>query len=42
MGRMLASGLTGVTQAMVDNPNSILQAAIAAQHITTTTTLRKT
>ena len=27
---------------MVDNPNSILQAAIAGQHITTTTTLHVT
>jgi hypothetical protein len=27
---------------MVDNPNSILQAAIAAQHIATTTTLHVT
>ena len=35
-------GLTGVTQAMVNNPNSVLQAAIAGQHITATTTLRVT
>lgn len=31
--------LAGITQAMVDNPNSILQAAIAGQHILSTTTL---
>jgi hypothetical protein len=35
-------GLTGVTQAMVNNPNSVLQAAIAGQHITATTTLHVT
>ena len=40
--RTSGAGLTGVTQAMVDNPNSILQAAIAGQHITTTTTLHVT
>ena len=40
--RTSGAGLTGVTQAMIDNPNSILQAAIAAQHITTTTTLHVT
>ncbi len=40
--RTSGAGLTGVTQAMVNNPNSILQAAIAGQHITTTTTLHVT
>ena len=33
------AGLTGVTQAMVDNPNTVLHAAIAGQHITSTITL---
>jgi hypothetical protein len=37
--RTSGAGLTGVTQAMVNNPNGILQAAIAGQHITATTTL---
>jgi hypothetical protein len=32
-------GLTGVTQAMLDNPNSVLTTATAGQAITTTTTL---
>ena len=40
--RTSGAGLTGVTQAMVNNPNSILQAAIAGQHITSTTTLHVT
>ena len=40
--RTPAAGLTGVTQAMVNNPNSILQAALAGQHITATTTLHVT
>ena len=40
--RSSGAGLTGVTQAMVNNPNSILQAAIAGQHITATTTLHVT
>ena len=40
--RTSGAGLTGVTQAMVDNPNGILQAAIAGQHITSTTTLHVT
>ena len=40
--RTSGAGLTGVTQAMVNNPNSILQAAIAGQHITATTTLHVT
>ncbi len=40
--RTSGAGLTGVTQAMVNNPNSILRAAIAGQHITTTTTLHVT
>jgi hypothetical protein len=37
--RTSGAGLTGVTQHMVSNPNSVLQAAIAGQHITQTTTL---
>jgi hypothetical protein len=37
--RTSGAGLTGVTQQMVSNPNSVLQAAIAGQHITQTTTL---
>ena len=40
--RTSGAGLTGVTQTMVNNPNSILQAAIAGQHITATTTLHVT
>jgi hypothetical protein len=40
--RTSAAGLKGVTQAMVNNPNGILQAAIAGQHITSTTTLHVT
>jgi hypothetical protein len=40
--RTSGAGLTGVTQAMVNNPNGILQAAIAGQHITATTTLHVT
>ncbi len=40
--RTSGAGLTGVTQAMVNNPNSILQAAIAGQHITATITLHVT
>jgi hypothetical protein len=40
--RTAGAGLTGVTQAMVNNPNSILQAALAGQHITATTTLHVT
>jgi hypothetical protein len=40
--RTSGAGLTGVTQAMVNNPNGILNAAIAGQHITTTTTLHVT
>jgi hypothetical protein len=32
--------LVGITQAMVDNPNSVLQAALAGQVITETTTLK--
>ena len=31
---------TGITQAMVDNPNSVLQSAIAGQMVLSTTTLR--
>jgi len=31
--------LVGITQAMVDNPNSVLKAAIASQHITKTIAL---
>lgn len=37
--RSPAAGLAGVTQAMVDNPNTVLHSAIAGQHITSTTTL---
>jgi hypothetical protein len=37
--RTAGAGLTGVTQAMVDNPNTVLHAAIAGQHITSTVTL---
>jgi len=37
--RTAGGGLTGVTQAMVDNPNTVLHAAIAGQHITSTITL---
>ncbi len=40
--RTSGAGLTGVTQAMVNNPNSVLRAAIAGQHITATTTLHVT
>ncbi len=40
--RTSGAGLTGVTQAMVNNPNTILQAAIAGQHIASTTTLHVT
>lgn len=38
----LRRGLTGITQQMVNNPNSVLTAAIAGQHITSTTTLHVT
>jgi hypothetical protein len=37
--RTSGGGLTGITQAMVDNPNAVLHSAIAGQHITATTTL---
>jgi hypothetical protein len=37
--RTSGAGLTGVTQAMVSNPNTVLHTAIASQHITSTTTL---
>jgi hypothetical protein len=37
--RTSGAGLTGVTQAMVNNPNIILHSAIASQHITAITTL---
>jgi hypothetical protein len=37
--RTSGAGLTGITQKMLDNPNSVLSAAIAGQHITSTTTL---
>jgi hypothetical protein len=40
--RTSGTGLTGVTQAMVSNPNTVQQAAIAHQHITETTTLHVT
>jgi hypothetical protein len=38
--RSPAAQIVGITQAMVDNPNSVLQAAIAGQTILSTTTLR--
>jgi hypothetical protein len=37
--RTPADGLVGVTQAMVNDPNSVLRSAITAQQIQTTTTL---
>jgi hypothetical protein len=37
--RTSGDGLKGVTQTMVDNPNSVLRAAVAKQHIASTTTL---
>jgi hypothetical protein len=37
--RTAGAGLTGVTQAMVDDPNTALHSAIAGQHITSTITL---
>jgi hypothetical protein len=37
--RTSGTGLTGVTQQMVNNPNSVLHSAIAGQQIKTTTTL---
>jgi hypothetical protein len=40
--RTSGAGLTGITQAMLDDPNSVLRAAIAGQHITSTTTLHVT
>jgi hypothetical protein len=40
--RTSGTGLTGVTQAMVNNPNSVLHTAITGQHITSTTTLHVT
>lgn len=40
--RTAGAGLTGVTQNMVSNPNSILQAAIAGQHIQQTIALHVT
>jgi hypothetical protein len=40
--RTSGAGLTGITQQMVNNPNSVLTAAIAGQHITKTTTLHVT
>ena len=40
--RTSGAGLAGVTQAMVDNPNSVLRSAIAGQHIPATTTLHVT
>jgi hypothetical protein len=38
--RSPAAQIAGITQAMVDNPNSVLQAAIAGQTILSTTTLQ--
>jgi hypothetical protein len=40
--RTSGAGLNGITQNMVNNPNSVLTAAIAGQHITSTTTLHVT
>ena len=40
--RTPAAGLVSVTQAMVNNPNSVLQSAIAGQHFAATTTLHVT
>jgi len=40
--RTSGAGLTGITQAMLNNPNSVLHTAIASQHITSTTTLHVT
>ena len=37
--RTAGAGLAGITQAMLNNPNSVLHTAIAGQHITSTTTL---
>jgi hypothetical protein len=37
--RTSGAGLTGITQKMVNNPNSVLRSAIAGQHIHATTTL---
>lgn len=37
--RTSGAGLTGITQAMVNNPNSVLQSAISGQHFASTTTL---
>jgi hypothetical protein len=37
--RTAGAGLTGVTQAMVDNPNTVLHTALTGQHITSTITL---
>jgi hypothetical protein len=37
--RTSGAGLTGITQAMVNNPNSVLHAALAGQHIHSTTAL---
>jgi hypothetical protein len=40
--RTSGAGLAGITQAMLDNPNSVLHSAITGQHITSTTTLHVT
>jgi hypothetical protein len=40
--RTSGAGLTGITQTMVNNPNSVLHTAIAGQHISATTTLHVT
>jgi hypothetical protein len=37
--RTSGAGLTGITQSMVDNPNSVLHSAITGQHIHATTRL---
>jgi hypothetical protein len=38
--RTAGAGLTGITQQMVNDPNNVLTAAIAGQHIVSTTTLQ--
>jgi hypothetical protein len=38
--RTSGDGLKGITQAMVNNPNSVLKTALAKQHVTSVTTLR--
>jgi hypothetical protein len=40
--RTSGAGLDGITQAMLNDPNSVLHTAIAGQHVTSTTTLHVT